>query len=72
MGLEDTLFSETEAMAQTGYSRQQLRYLRIGRSDGIYRYKLVLVKSVHWLNIGRALLYTFSGIEFLMKRKQEP
>ena len=56
-------------MKITGYSRQQLRYLRLGRGDGKYRYKPFLIEGEHWIKLGRAVVYTSSAIELLKKRK---
>ncbi len=66
---EHNLFSESETMTITGYSRQQLRYLRLGRRDAKYRYKAFLVRDEHWIKVGHAVLYTASGVELLKKRK---
>ncbi|NTU69163.1 MAG: hypothetical protein HGB02_09900 [Chlorobiaceae bacterium] len=63
------LFCESETMKTTGYSRQQLRYLRLGRRDVKYQYKPVLVRGEHWIKVGHAVVYTSSGVELLRKRK---
>ena len=69
MDVEQNLFSESETINSTGYSRQQLRYLRMGRKDAKYSYKPVLIKDEHWIKVGHAVVYTLSGIELLKKRK---
>ncbi|NTV03223.1 MAG: hypothetical protein HGB04_10680 [Chlorobiaceae bacterium] len=69
MMIARNLYSESEAMKITGYSRQQLRYLRLGRRDVKYRYKPVLIEGEHWIKLGRAVVYTLDALELLKKRK---
>lgn len=67
--------TEAEVIRQTGYSRQQLQFLRLGRKltkgDKQYEYQPELEKGSGWVQFGnRAVFYSQEAVEKLKSRKK--
>ena len=58
-----------DLLALSGYTRQTLRYMRLGQKQDIYEYPALLVKGKDWDKIGSAVVYTPQGKKKILQRK---
>ena len=65
------IYPETEVIRLTGYTRQQLRNLRLGRKTGKYEYPPVLIEGKHWQKFGGAVAYTEAGLKKIRSRAKD-
>lgn len=65
--------TESQMVAQSGYSRQQLQRARSGtkqvKNDKTYIYPAFLSLGVHFAIFGRAVLYADCAVEVLKAKK---
>gem|GEM_PF-4373907 len=59
---------EKKLADETGYTRQALRYMRVGYLKGKYKYSPILEQGRDWLKIGASVCYTASGVRKVKQR----
>ena len=59
---------EKELADEIGYTRQALRFMRVGQVMGKYRYNPILESGDDWLKIGASVCYTLSGVRKVKQR----